>query len=179
MRFRSWTQGPQARALCLWGVILLLPACQSNGETQENPPPAPPPSHQESPEGEALEILRQSKSEVQIAIDQIRTGVSITGHVSGLAEDAVDEFKVMIYVHADHWRGGWSIHPAAAPGEGVSWASINRNLEWSIWTVKRDYTADQVAALLVPAAARPPKRVRALSEIPSRAWVVIRGTGQL
>ena len=157
-------------------LFLILVSCgqgEREPETQRTPPP--PPVVREPESSSPLTVLRRSAGELSITIDQVQANRSVSSRVTGLAEGAVGDFKVVVYVHTDQWY----IHPYAGQGEGMSWTRLGRDLRWSIQTVKREYVADQVAALLIDSKVDPPATARNLPQIPSRAWVVIKGAGDL
>ena len=122
-----------------------------------------------------IEILSSSEGSPSITIDEIIANGRIAGLVAGVAPSAVGDFKVLVYVHTDQWY----IHPFAGQGEGQSWAPVRGDLTWSIRSVKRQYAADQVAALLVSRDVGAVSTVWDISEIPSKAWVIVRGTGEV
>lgn len=96
-----------------------------------------------------LSIVAQASAvlaqEVSITIGKIVENQQISGSVGGLAPQDYKNYKVVVYVHTDKWY----IHPYAGQDEGLSWASIQSNGTWRIKTVKREFKADKVAALLV------------------------------
>ncbi len=78
-----------------------------------------------------------------VTITDIRSDQMIEGTVNdGTAKP--EDHCVVVYVHTDVWY----IHPYAGGGADQSWASISGN-KWSIPTVKRDFAANQVAAILL------------------------------
>lgn len=106
--------------------------------------------------------------EIGLSIDEIVEDEQISGRVTGLSPDEVAGYKVVVYVHTDQWY----IHPYAGQAEGRSWASITPSGAWTIKTVKREFSADRVGALLVERSLQPPSRVRSLAAIESRAQTV-------
>lgn len=92
-------------------------------------------------------MVSEGVCEVTVNIDQILQGISITGFVKGVPKDQVGNYRVVVYVHTDVWY----IHPYAAGGEGDSWAAIKPNGSWTLKTVKRQFAANAVAALVVKA----------------------------
>jgi hypothetical protein len=100
----------------------------------------------------------QATAGVQVVIDDIKCGDSITGHVTGLSSDLVPRSHVVIYVLTDVWH----IHPFARGPEGLSWAKIDTNGKWRINTVKpnfeRQVPAEQFAALVIDASTSAPPR---------------------
>jgi len=101
--------------------------------------------------------------EVTISIDKIQANKIITGYVGNLSEKNYGRYKVIVYVHTDRWY----IHPYAGQGEGLSWARIDQDGTWQIQTVKRQFKADQVAALLVRKNYPEPDKIESLTRIPS------------
>jgi len=80
---------------------------------------------------------------IDVSIDSIMRDVSINGHVA--ANMISPTSRVVVYVHTDQWY----IHPYVGQGDGLSWASIDGNGRWTLQTVKRQFSADQVAAFVV------------------------------
>jgi hypothetical protein len=117
-----------------------------------------------------LELQAQT---VTIAINEINANESINGRVLGLQGADYSDFKVVVYVKTDKWY----IHPYAGQGEGSSWAPVNPDGTWEIGTVKRQFQASAVAAILIPKDQAEKPSVLALPEIHSRARVVRELTG--
>ena len=105
---------------------------------------------------------------VQISIDKIVQDASISGHVAGLAQTTAPQYRVVVYVHTDMWY----IHPYAGQGVGKSWAAIQPNGDWSIETIKREFVADRVAALVVLYGVAVPARTADIAGIPHTAITV-------
>lgn len=78
-----------------------------------------------------------------IRINSIAEDEFIKGKVTNI--DNPEKYKILIYVHTDKWY----IHPFAGQDEGKSWAAIKKDGSWSIQTVKRDFNANKIAALVV------------------------------
>lgn len=78
-----------------------------------------------------------------ININEIEEGRHIKGRVSGLTNP--QNYKVIVYVRTNIWY----IHPFEGPGEGLSWAAIDKDGNWSIKTEKRSNIANSIAALVV------------------------------
>lgn len=90
-----------------------------------------------------LLLSSPAHAQAPLAITDISANGTITGTVSDSTVSAADAC-VVVYVHTDIWY----IHPYAGGGEGRSWAKVaGRN--WSIPTVKREFPANQVAAVLL------------------------------
>ena len=138
------------------------------------PPPAPPVAPPAASHAE-LEVLQRSQGRPEITIESIAENGPIQGHVSGLAASAAGGFKVLVYVHTNQWY----IHPYAGQGEGMSWASIQGNLSWTLTSVKRPYVADRVAALLVSTDSVPPATLADVMQVHAVAWVIVRGNGKV
>lgn len=102
-----------------------------------------------------------------VAIDQIVTNDSIIGCVNGLEPEDVANYKIIVYVHTDQWY----IHPYAGQGEGKTWAAVRNDGTWRIATVRREFQADRVAALLVPRDFPEPNMAHNLTSIPYSAIV--------
>src|SRR5713101_8036582 len=85
----------------------------------------------------------EALAQAPLGITDITANGRIAGIVSAPAVNA-GESCVVVYVHTDIWY----IHPYAAGGEGRSWAKITGK-DWSIPTVKREFPANQVAAILL------------------------------
>lgn len=158
-------------------LLLACSACTSKSERegrQVQPELPRPPTRDSAPIGH-LETLRKSSGDPQIAIVRIEPDNVISGHVSGIAAGDAQRFKVVVYVHTDQWY----VHPFAGQGEGDSWATVNPDLSWNIKTLQRQYTANEIGALLIERDATVPATIGRIDDVPSRAWVVIRGTGGL
>ncbi|HIE24178.1 MAG TPA: hypothetical protein EYP68_08140 [Candidatus Korarchaeota archaeon] len=110
-----------------------------------------------------------------ITIDKIERNNRIWGHVEGINRDEYDNYKVLVYVHTDKWY----IHPYQGQGEDLSWAKIKDDGTWSIETVKRKFTANAVAALVVKGNHPELTPIEDLEEIHYIAKIVIKGTGDL
>lgn len=90
-----------------------------------------------------LKAQDTTKQKVTIKIDEIEQDEYIRGKVANF--DSPQKYKVLVYVHTDKWY----IHPYAGQDEGSSWAAIKEDSNWSIPTVKRQFKANRVAALVV------------------------------
>ena len=109
-----------------------------------------------------LYCLPSTAQQAQIVIDKIVQDNSISGHVTGLDAASAPHYRVVVYVHTDVWY----IHPYAGQGKGMSWAGIGPSGTWSIRTVKREFPADQVAALVVNDTLSVPPRTDSIDGIP-------------
>ena len=114
-----------------------------------------------------------ASGQVSISIDTIVANDRITGTVQGLDAAETAEFKVVVYVRTDQWY----IHPYAGQGEGRSWARVKPDGSWSLETVRRQFSADSVAALLVPAGEAVPSRMQDLASVAAVAKIVRRLEG--
>ena len=83
-----------------------------------------------------------------IRIESIVPDSFITGYVRGFSQEETAKYKVLVYVKTDKWY----IHPYMQGGEGMSFAKINPDGSWKIRTVRREFAADLVAAIVVPIA---------------------------
>lgn len=99
---------------------------------------------------------------LSVTIGKITANSSIVGHVQGLGVKEASKYKVIVYVHTDQWY----IHPYAGQGEGESWATVRDDGAWQISTVRREFQADRVAALVVPRNFPEPNKVESLTNIP-------------
>ena len=117
------------------------------------------------------DVLAQPLS---ITIDQIRENETISGYITGLETSDYSSYKVIVYVQTDQWY----IHPYAGQDEGLSWAAIRDDNTWEIETVRRGFSARQIAALLVRRNYPEPSYVGNIQRIPHEAIVVkdLRGT---
>jgi len=107
-----------------------------------------------------------------ISIDEIVSQEYISGRVFGINPSEYERYKVVVYVHTDKWY----IHPYATGGEGKSYARIRNNSSWRIMTVRREFPADQVAALIVEKSYKSPvttENIRGISSI----GIIIKDTG--
>lgn len=84
-----------------------------------------------------------ARAQSAVSITDIRQDQRIEGTVNA-GNVKPEDHCVVVYVHTDIWY----IHPFAAEGPDQSWAPIREN-RWSIATVKREFPADQVAAVLL------------------------------
>jgi hypothetical protein len=80
-----------------------------------------------------------------ITIDEIGSNEYIRGSVSGISPKETEDFCVLVYVHTDKWY----IHPYAIGGRGKSWTVVDDGKSWTIPTIKREFPADQLAAVLL------------------------------
>jgi hypothetical protein len=112
---------------------------------------------------------------VSVTITQITENSRIRGKMTGIPADRVGDYKVLVYVKTDRWY----IHPYERGGDGLSWASVNSDGSWQIATVKRQFLADYVAALVVRREYVPPPQVEDLSMIKSVASYQEEGRGRL
>ncbi len=110
-----------------------------------------------------LYAISAQDSEPAISIDEIRENKFIRGEVFGIDASEYEQFKVIVYVHTDKWY----IHPYAAGGKGNCYAEIRGDGSWKIKTVKREFPADQVAALIVNKSYKPPTTTNDMEGIPS------------
>lgn len=120
-------------------------------------------------------VRLHSQEAASIGIDKIERNNRIWGHVEGINRDEYDNYKVLVYVHTDKWY----IHPYQGQGEDLSWAKIKDDGTWSIETVKRKFTANAVAALVVKGNHPELTPIEDLEEIHYIAKIVIKGTGDL
>lgn len=107
-----------------------------------------------------------------ISIDEIVSQQYISGRVFGINPSEYGCYKIVVYVHTDKWY----IHPYATGGEGRSYTTIRRDGSWRIGTVKREFPANQVAALILKRNYRPPATAENIWEINFVA-ITIRDTG--
>jgi hypothetical protein len=112
--------------------------------------------------------------QVTVTIDSIVQENLISGHTTGFDGTTARAYRVIVYVHTDIWY----IHPYAGQGEGASWAAIGPTGSWSIKTVKRQFAADRIAALVVTDSFRPPSQAAMIRDIPNVAVIekVLSGT---
>jgi hypothetical protein len=95
----------------------------------------------------------------QISITNIAKDQFINGTVTGLANP--QKYCVVVYVHTDVWY----IHPFAGQGDGKSYAKIDTKGNWQIETVRRDFKADKIGALVLANCANVPGRTEDLGSI--------------
>jgi hypothetical protein len=93
----------------------------------------------------ALLSFESDAQTANITIDKIEANQLIAGHVTGLDKTTAKGYRIVVYVHTDIWY----IHPYAGQGDGQSWSSIADDGSWSVATVKRDFPANEIAALVV------------------------------
>ena len=114
----------------------------------------------------AAPVLGQSG--VTVSIDEIVMNDHVSGKVSGLTENGTSDSKVVVYVKTNKWY----VHPFAQGGVGKSFAIIKSDGSWTIETVRRDFAASAIAALLVQKDSRLPSQVTNVRTIPNRGVVV-------
>lgn len=109
-----------------------------------------------------------TKQKVTIKIDEIEQDEYIKGKVANF--DSPQKYKVLVYVHTDKWY----IHPYAGQDEGSSWAAIKEDGNWSIPTIKRQFKANRVAALVVDpvVAENAPSDLENIEKIKNHAVIV-------
>lgn len=112
--------------------------------------------------------------DISVTIKDIKADQEISGDVRGLTPKGYPSYKVIVYVHTDKWY----IHPFSGQDEGKSWAAIADNGTWTIQTVKRDFNADKVAALVVNKTLDERSPIENIEKIPHSAITVknLRGT---
>lgn len=108
----------------------------------------------------------------EISIDRIEKNDVIQGRVKGL-KGSLQAYKVVVYVHTDKWY----IHPYARQGDGLSFASIKPDGTWEIETVKRKFSADSIAVLVVNASAEVPDSTGNVRRIPNRGLLLMKLSG--
>lgn len=112
-------------------------------------------------------VKSQAQPGVSATVETISSGVQITGKVIGLTDAVRKSHNIVVYVKTDKWY----IHPYASGGDGKSWASIASDGSWQIRTVKREFPASSIAALVVPSNSAAPSTAETLGDIPSLAAV--------
>jgi len=80
----------------------------------------------------------------QVTINSIAQDVQIDGSVTGLTAAQNQTACVVVYIKTDKWY----VHPYANAGPGQSFATVDSTGQWSLATVKRDFPANAVAAVL-------------------------------
>ena len=118
-----------------------------------------------------------AQEQVNITIDSITTNYRIVGNVIGLTESARKKYKVIVYVKTNQWY----IHPYAQGGDGKSWASIASDGSWTISTVKREFAASAVAALVVPMESESLSPIPDVNDLPHAAILlkILQGSADL
>ncbi|MCP4975935.1 MAG: hypothetical protein GY931_07205 [Maribacter sp.] len=114
-----------------------------------------------------------SQTAPSIRILEIEQDWQIIGSIAELESSEYEQYKVLVYVKTDRWY----IHPYQRGGPGKSYASINNDGTWSIRTVKRTFSAEIVAALLVTQDYDPPAITRSLGVIDFIAKDMVSGDG--
>jgi len=116
----------------------------------------------------ALLSIASGQEGVAITIQRISQDDQIKGNVTGLTKSGRESHKILVYVKTDKWY----IHPYAQGGEGKSWAAIADDGSWKIETVRREFAASSIAALVVPKESRAPSKVTNVRAIPNKAIIV-------
>lgn len=112
--------------------------------------------------------LVKAQEDLRIGIHEIEKEESIKGTVTGLTVGGTAAYKVVVYVKTDRWY----IHPYESGGEGKSWAAVMPDGTWKIPTVRREFPASKIAALLVEREAKVPAITTVIQEITNRAMIV-------
>lgn len=93
----------------------------------------------------------------QVVITNIVADSSVQGTTTGLPAQTQGKACVLVYVHTDLWY----IHPYASAGLGQSFTMVDPQGNWQLETVKRQFPANRVAAIVMPdanACANAPER---------------------
>lgn len=114
-------------------------------------------------------ISARPAENIKITIDTIVQDDHITGTVRGLTAAGRAGHKVIVYIKTDQWY----IHPYERGGEGKSFASIRANGSWTIGTIRREFAASAIAALLVKQDSKVPVRSVNVRAIPNEAITVL------
>jgi hypothetical protein len=102
---------------------------------------------------ETRQILKDNRyacRNSELAIDEIVADKHIKGHIKGLPQDAIENFKVIFYVKTNRWYAHPFFMPEN-PQEGVAYAKINDDGTFEIQTVRRQVPASRLAVSVVPA----------------------------
>jgi len=102
-----------------------------------------------------------SQTNPSIKILEIESDEFIKGKIEGVKPEDYSKYKVVVYVKTDKWY----IHPYERGGPGKSYANIKEDGTWTIGTIKREFPANHVAALLVRSDYNPPLKVESLADI--------------
>lgn len=111
--------------------------------------------------------------EISVSVTSIEAGAFVRGRVSGIPAGKAQAYKVILYVHTDKWH----IHPYEGQGEGKSWASIDDDGRWEIQTEQREFSANQLAVLVVKLDAPEVAKTGNLAAIPADARRIMKLTG--
>lgn len=112
--------------------------------------------------------VTHGQQSVTISIDKIIMNHQISGRVYGLTRIGISEFKVVVYVKTDKWY----IHPYKSGGDRKSFAIIDSKGSWMIGTIRRDYAASEIAALVVNRSIKAPSKTKNIHSIPNKAMTV-------
>jgi hypothetical protein len=85
------------------------------------------------------------QSAPQVTIKDIIENTTITGGSSNVPAEPHATACVVVYVHTDVWY----IHPYADAGLDKSYALIESNGDWQLATVKRQFPANKIAAIIL------------------------------
>jgi len=99
----------------------------------------------------------------------------ISGRIAGISPSEYGRYKVVVYVKTDKWY----LHPYERGGDGLSYASLNRQGEWKINTIRRGFKADKVAYFLVDLDYVPPAVVMDTKAVRCRLIRIEDGGGRL
>lgn len=112
-------------------------------------------------------LAQQDCQGQKVTISDIVANEVIMGNVTDPSLRQGNE--VVVYVHTNQWY----IHPYAGQGEGMSFASIDPDGHWSLPTVKRQFKANRVAALVVPRGTALPDQTAMLAALKPKALCVV------
>jgi hypothetical protein len=113
--------------------------------------------------------------EARIEIKEFIPNNYIRGGIIGLSLPDCDKYKVIVYVKTDKWY----IHPYDRGGDGLSYAKVNKQCEWRINTIKRDFLADKVTFFLVEQDYIPPSTFTEMNTIKYKLFHIEEGNGRI
>lgn len=114
--------------------------------------------------GAMAAVCSAEPASAQVTITDIVADGTITGTTANLPAQSQGKACVVIYVHTDVWY----IHPYANAGRDQSYSMVDPQGAWKLETVKRQFPANKVAALVMPdtnACENVPARINDIAKI--------------
>lgn len=112
-------------------------------------------------------VASQEPMQGKVTINDIVSDDHIEGNFAGIPTP--QDYCIVVYVHTDIWY----IHPYAGQGVGKSFATVDQNGNWRISTVKREFRADQIAAVARSNCANVPTRASAMPIKPNNGYIIM------
>lgn len=123
----------------------------------------------------SIKKITEAPGESRIEIKEFIPNNYIRGEIIGPSISDCDKYKVIVYVKTEKWY----IHPYERGGDGLSYAKVNKQCEWRINTIKRDFLVEKVAFFLVDKDYVPPATFTEMSAIKYKLFHIEEGNGRL